>query len=339
MVVGKLEQRLAERLEVVRFLLAAGLARPLAAHRLRPPRAVAGRRRRPGASDQRRSGIGESARGLRERGVGIIVGLSCPARHSSSAPRALPLVFPPCPSLLPPSRRHRLRLFARAVPRLRRDLPRQREVARRERRRRRSLRRRRPLGLGAQGRDRERRAQPRQVDQRHGLRRPASRQRQHLRFLARRARADGARGARHRPLHRRRSGGGPARRGRPRRPTPRRARPRSVPSVGDRRRAGDRHRAGAARRRRSASTAHHQLRRRRRVGAAVRTSMPATRAASVLAMRARAIRFRWRRSHRCRARRRRHAGDAWYTSMRSPGRELPRRKRSGATPPSGRWRG
>ena len=80
------------------------------------------------------------------------------------------------------------------------------QVARRERRRRRGVRRRRPVGVGAQGRDRERRAQPRQVDRHHGLRRPAPRQRQHVRLLARRARADGARGARHRPLHRRGSG-------------------------------------------------------------------------------------------------------------------------------------
>ena len=43
------------------------------------------------------------------------------------------------------------------------------QPARRERCRRRGLRRRRPVGVGAQGRDRERRAQPRQVDRRDGL--------------------------------------------------------------------------------------------------------------------------------------------------------------------------
>ena len=87
----------------------------------------------------------------------------------------------------------------------------------RERCRRRGLGRRRPVGLGAQGRDREHRAQSRQVDQRHGLRRPAARQREHVRLLACRDRADRSCRARHRPLHRRRSRGRPARRSRPRR--------------------------------------------------------------------------------------------------------------------------
>ena len=127
----------------------------------------------------------------------------------------------------------------------------------------------RPVGRGAQGRDRERRAQPRQVARRHRLRRPAARQRQHLRLLARRARADGAGRLRHRPLHRRRPGRRPARRRRPGHRRGGRARPRPVPPLGHRRRAGGR--AGAALRGRGAGDRppHHQLRRRRRVGAAV----------------------------------------------------------------------
>ena len=86
------------------------------------------------------------------------------------------------------------------------------EEARCHRCRRRGLRGLRPVGLGAQGRTRERRAQPRQVARRHGLHRPAPRQCQHLRFLRSRHRADRAGGLRHRALHRRRPGGGAARR-------------------------------------------------------------------------------------------------------------------------------
>ena len=76
----------------------------------------------------------------------------------------------------------------------------------------------RPDGHGAQGQARHRRAQPRPLDRRLGLPRRAAegapRARQHLGFLARRARADGRRGARHRAPHRR---------GRLRRPARRRA--------------------------------------------------------------------------------------------------------------------
>ena len=59
-----------------------------------------------------------------------------------------------------------------------------------------------------------------------------------LRLLARRARADGARGLRHRPLHRRGPGRRPARCGGPGARRGRAARPRPVPPVGDRRRRG-----------------------------------------------------------------------------------------------------
>ena len=60
------------------------------------------------------------------------------------------------------------------------------QAARRQRCRRRGVGRRGPVGVGAQGRARERRAQPRQVARRHGLHRPAPRQCQHLGLLARR---------------------------------------------------------------------------------------------------------------------------------------------------------
>ena len=72
---------------------------------------------------------------------------------------------------------------------------------------RRSVGRQRPVGVGAQGRAGERRAQPRQVAGRHAVRGPAARQCQQLRLLALRGRADGARRLRHRALHGRGSGG------------------------------------------------------------------------------------------------------------------------------------
>ena len=84
------------------------------------------------------------------------------------------------------------------------------------------------------------------------------------------ARADGARRLRHRPLHRRGPGRRPARRGRPGDARRRRARPRPVPSVGHRRRAGA---AEIAQRCEAAAFAVDRRivnsRRRRRVGAAV----------------------------------------------------------------------
>ena len=164
---------------------------------------------------------------------------------------------------------HRLRLCTRAVPAVRRGRADAGARDRRQRRRGRGLRRRRPVGLGPQGRDRERRAQPRQVDGHHGLHRPAARQRQHLRLLARRARADRARGARHRALHRRGCRCRPARcagHGERRR---RAARPRPVPPLGDRRRACAADRAALRGRGLRRRPAHHQLRGRRRLGAAV----------------------------------------------------------------------
>jgi hypothetical protein len=160
----------------------------------------------------------------------------------------------------------------------------------------RGQRRRGPVGVGAQGRARERRAQPRQVARRDGLPRPAARQRQHLGLLARGPRADGARGLRHRPLHRRRPGRRPARRrgpGHARRRVA--ARPRPVPPLGHRRA----RRAELALRCEAAAFATD-----RRItnseGAGCRpssrTSGPATRAAFAAAMPARATRCRCRRS-------------------------------------------
>ena len=152
--------------------------------------------------------------------------------------------------------------------------------ARRERCRRRGLRRRRPVGVGAQGRDRERRAQPRQVDRRHGLHRPAARQCEHLRLLARR------RSSRRcaRPTT---SPASPPRTRPPACPTTTTsrtataadARPRPVPSLGDRRRGGDRARPplrgrGARDRSRASPTPKAPACRR-----SSRTSSPATRAA------------------------------------------------------------
>ena len=164
----------------------------------------------------------------------------------------------------------------------------------------RGLRRRRPVGLGAQGRDRERRAQPRQVDRRHGLRRPAARQRQHLGLLARRARADGARGLRHRALHRRGPGRRPARRGRPgHAATPRERDLDLFHPWADRRRAGGRDRAALRGRGASRSTAASPIPKAPACRRSSRTSSPATAAASAAATRVRAIRCRSRRSPRC----------------------------------------
>ena len=143
------------------------------------------------------------------------------------------------------------------------------KAARCQRRRRRGLRRRGAVGVGAHGRARERRAQPRQVARRQRLPGPAPRQRQHLRLLARGAAADGAGGLRHRPLHRRRPGGRPARSRRPGHAGRGGARPAAVPPLGGGRRRG--RRAGAALRGGGVvrQPPHRQFRRRRRLGAAV----------------------------------------------------------------------
>ena len=194
-----------------------------------------------------------------------------------------------------------------------------RQAARRQRCGGRGLRRRRPVGVGAQGRDRERRAQPRQVDRRHGLPRPAARQREHVRLLARRARADGAA----RPTTSPASPPKTRRPACPTKPTSRSATPPratstcsirgpSTPTARPSSRA-------AARPRRSPPTAASPTRKAPACRRSSRTSTPATRAAFAAATRARATRSRSRRSlvpgsgddmQR----------DAWYTSMRDAGR-------------------
>ena len=79
---------------------------------------------------------------------------------------------------------------------------RSREGARRDRGRNRGERRLRPDGHGAARRSRDHRVQPRQGHRRHGLRRPAARARQQLRFLAAGGARHGGRGAVDRALHR-----------------------------------------------------------------------------------------------------------------------------------------
>ena len=173
--------------------------------------------------------------------------------------------------------------------------------ARRQRGRRRSVRGVRTVGVGAQGRARERRAQPRQVDRHHAVRRPAARQCQQLRLLARRRSsrrcAPPTTSPASRPRIRR--PGCPRPRTSPRR---RRRRATSICSIPGRsmptRRSSSR---AAARPPRSPPIGGSPTPRAPACRRSSRTSGPATAAASAAAMRARATRSRWR---RLRARRR-----------------------------------
>ena len=117
------------------------------------------------------------------------------------------------------------------------------------------------------------------------------------------------------------------------------ARPRPVPSLGDRRRAGDRARHALRSRRARGRPAHHQLRRRRRLGAAV----------ALLRRQHARLRRRLRElaplavggADRLAARPvgRRHAARRLVHVDARRRTSSPRRRRSGATPPSARSRG
>jgi hypothetical protein len=154
----------------------------------------------------------------------------------------------------------------------------------------------RPVGVGAQGRAGERRAQPRQVAGRERLPGPAPRQRQHLGLLTGGHRAHGAGRLRHRALHRRRPGRRPARCRRPGAPRPRwRATwtcstpGRSTPSRPPRWRC-------AARRARWPPAGRSPIPKAPACRRSSRTSGPATRGASAAAMPVRATTCRCRRS-------------------------------------------
>ena len=175
---------------------------------------------------------------------------------------------PPALCVHAPSPR-RFRLQSRAVPAVDRRRPCRGQEARCQRCRRRGVRGLRPVGVGPAGPAGERRAQPRQVAGHLGLPGPAPRQRQHVRLLAPGHPRHGARGLRHRPLHRRGRVRRPARRGRP--GVGRGAAPRAgpVPPLGHRRRRGRRDRAALRGRGAGRGQAHHQQRGRGRLGPAV----------------------------------------------------------------------
>ena len=196
-----------------------------------------------------------------------------------------------------------------------------------------------PVGFGAQGRDRERRAQPRQVVEHHRLRRPAARQRQHLRFLARRPRADGAGRLGHRPLHGRRPGRRPARSRRPRDRRRREARPRSFPSLADRCRRRDRARDSNAKPRRS--TVDRRITNSEGAGVSAQQSHFYAAQHARLRRRLRQLApFALRRADRLVARQvgRRHAARRLVHLDARRRASWPRRPRSAATPPSARCR-
>ena len=270
----EIDQRFAECLQLVGVLFAASLARPQESVLGQPGGRVGG------AGLGRGRGSHEPVQ-VAEIGL-VMIAARLPIR--ASAPRGRPALDDlHCfgqrarnTRLLIHARRRfgqrafgRLRLHARPPSRAGRKRTGYGALAGRQRRRRRGIGRRRPFGLGAQGRDRERRTQPRQIAQRHRLRRAAARQCQQLRLLVGSHRADGGRGLGHRPLHRRRRSGWSARSRRSGHRRGSRARSRPVPPVGHRCRRRDRDRpgvrGGGARRR----PPDHQFRGRRRLGPAI----------------------------------------------------------------------
>ena len=162
-----------------------------------------------------------------------------------------------------------------------------------------------------------------------------------LRLLARRARADGARRLRHRPLHRRGPGRRPARRRRPGHAATTAARDLDLfHPWAHRRRGGGRARARAARRPRSRSTGASPTPKAPACRRSSRTSTPATRRGfrggyaelAPLAL-GRADRVAARQG------RRRHAARRLVHARCATPASWPRRRRSAAMPPSARCRG